>query len=238
MAKVTVITPTYNKPQIADCFTTLLHQTCQDWLWWIVLNDATEEVKAICEGFNDPRITLFHEDEIAKERESVYIPARIMNLYYPKVETKYMIWLSDDDLLFPLALASMTNYLDDTGNHICYGSCERQMEYRHNPGVYHHWNWIHSNQNLSEPYCVIDHGQFMQTSESGREVLKDWSVPEDMINAHVCDGIYMNKLGERHIFHGINSPVSIKRVANNSTNHRPQDQGTKINDIYMRDKYQ
>ena len=101
-AKVTIITPTYNKPDyFIECAKSVLDQTYQDWVWWVVFNcrEFPSGYNAYGPWWEDSRIVPIYYPVGETGRAAWHITARIVNWLYPKVQTPYIYFLADDDLI-------------------------------------------------------------------------------------------------------------------------------------------
>lgn len=127
-AQVTIITPTYNKPSyFAQCAESVLAQTYQDWVWWVVFNfeyeDASGAASYDYKPFRDPRILPFWYPVGPRMRSVMHVTAHIVNWLYPKVQTPYIYFLADDDLIDEHGLEKLVNAIapiDGPPEHVDY----------------------------------------------------------------------------------------------------------------------
>lgn len=94
---VSVITPTYNRPDwLRLTLTSLIDQTYKNWEC-IVVNDAGQSVADVIKEYNDPRIRYY-------ENENNMDLAATRNVATDKAYGSWFIMLDDDDILFPEAI--------------------------------------------------------------------------------------------------------------------------------------
>ncbi|MCK4375153.1 MAG: glycosyltransferase family 2 protein, partial [Candidatus Brocadiae bacterium] len=104
--KVTVLTPTYNRPAyLADAIRSVVGQQFADWEM-LVVNDGGTDVRGIVEGFGDPRISYFNRPENRGK-------AACLNFGLERARGQYVAYLDDDDIWYPNHLATLAGALDD-----------------------------------------------------------------------------------------------------------------------------
>lgn len=222
----TLITGTYNKHEfLPDAAKSVMSQTDPNWRWWIVLDDAEEPTKEIAYNLAklDDRITCFEEKPPTNDRNPYVFnrEAFIRDTYFRRVGTKWLAWLSDDDLLEPCFIEALTNKLRITQGHIAFGHCEVvvwtkdgwKFKERHAP-----------TENLGFgtrvcPFTQIDGGQFLQSKES-QDTLKDWMFQGK--EPSLIDGLHMRELGKFYTFHCVPLKVHTKRITKLSTYQKPE----------------
>lgn len=233
-AKVTILTPTYNKPKhLLDCAESVFSQSFSDWDWRIVMDGPTDEtIRAVGDILGDPRSkddsvlprVWFVPLEVSEDhRFDSHRPAAIVNAMYPVIETPYLYFLADDDLLHPDGLGTLCQTLDTNPDwDIVYGNCE---VYNEQPdGSYQHMVDCFAGSDVGLgtgilPDCLLDGGQILQTKRSWT-LLGDWRLPTDMAGAAHNDGIYLNRLAEQFTFHYVDTPLLVHRRTKLSTYHR------------------
>lgn len=180
----TIITFTYNHPELfAEAAQSVLAQTYQDWTWWVVLNAwewprlSPEYAQTLILN-RDPRILPIWYPVRDGERDACHIPARLVNWLYPKVQTPYILYLADDDLLDPEGLdalidASIIAQDPFDGYPAVYGRCEvldQQPDLSFKPAC---WCYEGGDVGLDtgiQPSCLLDGGQVLHT-----KALWDWA---------------------------------------------------------------
>ena len=220
--QVTILTPTYNKPQfLAEAANSVLRQTFPNWNWWIVLDGADAETQAVAiQLARCNRITLFDEKTTDEQRRAEYRPAAILNKYYPKIHTNYLCWLSDDDLFEPVYLELLVGALESQPEYeVAFGACE-VVKQAGSEG-WRHYRWLRAKTPIGKgtgvmPDFVIDGGQILQT-KSSYELLQGYQLPIDWISACHVDGIYMNELARHFCFLPVREKVLTHRCTYLST---------------------
>ncbi len=104
--KVSVLTPTYNRPAyLADAIRSVRRQEFDDWEMFVI-NDGGVDVGDVVRRFADPRIT--------------YVPlgenhgkAACLNMALQRARGEYVAYLDDDDLWYPDHLSTLVGALDD-----------------------------------------------------------------------------------------------------------------------------
>jgi hypothetical protein len=212
-AAVTFITASYAKGIfLAEAGYSVFSQTRPDWEWWIVLNGPNLETEAVAIRLADmdSRVKLFYYPASEEERYKIYYPAAIANEYYPKVQTPYFTWLSDDDILEPCFIEALAGALEaDPNKDVVFGTLEGV---RLDGGRSYTTGWILARNPIGRgthvsPDCVIDSGQILQTKRS-YDALKGWQIPIGWDTAHHVDGIYMDKVARKFTFW----PVGVKVI--------------------------
>lgn len=213
MALVTIITPTYNKAEyFADGIRSVLDMAFKDWVWWIILDNsdqATEELVTAA-AMVDSRIRIFSYTFPEIKRWGQYRPAVYMNEFFPLVKTKYFYWLSDDDTLYPYGLQRMVDELEANSDwDVVYGGCE--IFAKISDGSWAYSSGCFSGRDIGlgtgiMPLCEIDGGQILQTKRS-YDALNGWQLGTVLSDSSCCDGVYMNQLAEKFVFHWVNVAV-------------------------------
>jgi hypothetical protein len=126
------------------------------WVWGVVINRVdwppVYHISFLAGGSGyDPRIVPIWYAVSGDVRERFHVPAMIVNWLYPKVQTPYIYWLSDDDLIDPdglgLLLDAAWPYRKATKGAIpyehdaVYGRCEVVDEQA--DGSYAHGSWCY-----------------------------------------------------------------------------------------------
>lgn len=226
----TIITGTYNKHEfLPDAAASVLNQTCDNWRWWIILDDAEENTKELAYEYanQDSRITCFEEKLVApwtahKEIITARNPysynreAHIRNIYFPRVGTKYLSWLSDDDILEPCFIEALTCKLEETGGDVAFGYADVLIKQQ---GQWQTKRWHNPECNLGlgqplQPFTIIDGGQMLQTKRSYDAL--GWKF-EQSHTPNLLDAIYMTELAKHYVFYRVPVKVYRKRMTYLST---------------------
>ncbi len=109
--KITVLTPTYNRPDyLKESIGSVVTQTMKDWEM-IIVNDGGIDVQKIVESFDDDRITYFNRSKNQGK-------AACLNFALRRAKGGYIAYLDDDDIWYPNHLETLSEALDknaDTG---------------------------------------------------------------------------------------------------------------------------
>jgi hypothetical protein len=238
-AQVTIITPTYNKPiYFAECAASVLAQTYQDWVWWVVYNfDNGTNNPAYNSGYlSDPRIVPIYYPIMPELRHEHHWPATIVNWLYPKVQTPYIYFLADDDLIDENGLETLViaankgGYVNLLGNIVgldaVYGRCEVQNEQPDGSFTTGCWCYEGSDVGLGtgiDPDCRIDSSQILHTKALWDKATADgWQLTDSKEEAAHSDGILLNRLAQFATFHYVPQRINIHRRTRLSECHKPQ----------------
>ena len=230
MPGITVITPTYNKPKmLPDAIRSLQEQTFRDWVWWIVVNGPDAETEEIVRKLaaEDPHVVVYSEEVSDTQRKERYFPAACINKYYPMVTTKYVFWLSDDDILPANTLTDLVEALEKEPNwDVVYGEAEILFpsgdKFVADPKYK-----LTGDQRVfcgggARPDGIIDGGQILQTKRSFDRLEKTgFKCPTDWTSGLHVDGIYMNALSGMFPFYPIKKHVLDHRVSQLATHRKP-----------------
>lgn len=106
MHKVSIILPTHNGSRfICEFIQSCLSQSLTDFELVVVDDGSTDDTALKVMEYTDPRIRLI------KHLDNQKLPAAL-NTGFSHAQGDYFIWMSDDDQLHPMALETLTNYLD------------------------------------------------------------------------------------------------------------------------------
>ena len=124
MAYVSVILPTYNRPDfLKRALTSVLEQTFINYEV-IVVNDAGVDVSGVIDEFNDPRIRLINHsvNKSAPASRNTGIRAAI---------GKYIAYLDDDDIYYPNHLQTLLDAAHSYRKDFVYSECLNIVEDSH-----------------------------------------------------------------------------------------------------------
>lgn len=225
MKLITVFTPTRNKAKyLIEAWHSLWNQSLKDWHWMVVGNNpdiSTLMTLADLSRHSPDLVTINLDSDMEHEH---YAPAILMNRYFPKIQTKYFMFLADDDILEPAALELLVARLESNPTwDIVHGKCEIITEQP--DGSYIHSGWMGGEADLGlgtgrGPDCVIDGGQILQTKRS-YDSLKGWQIPTIRETCGHVDGIYMAELAKHFTFHFMDWKVLTHRRTRFSTHAYP-----------------
>ena len=244
MPLVTLLTPTRNKPHyLWEAYLSLRQQTMGQWEWWVVGNQPTPEtLEVLC------RLAGLRGVLVAVDNDSppdCHVPADLVNRWNPRVQTPYLMFLADDDLLDPLALETLVGALETHPDwDLVHGKCEVWTEVdpkdypktltsewqtyiQHGNRLWISTSWVGGWEDLGLgtsllPDCIIDGGQFLQTKRAWDRATADgWTLPTDLARGSHNDGLYMNRLAEFYTFHFLNQKVLTHRKTSLSSHGKP-----------------
>ncbi len=102
---VSVLVPTFNRPQyLSKALASVLQQSYRN-LQVIVINDGGEDVNDIINSFRDPRLLFINRKE---NRGKPYSLNEALN----RADGKYVAYLDDDDLYYPNHIETLVNALE------------------------------------------------------------------------------------------------------------------------------
>lgn len=224
MSLLSIVTPSFNKPEyVLDAVNSVLNQTFRKFEYWIIDNSTDGLTRPLLRKIagQDPRIQYLEFDFTPLERRQFYVPAYILNQLYPELESKYVFYLSDDDILLPQAIQLMFRFLETTNYYVCYHTMQRQ--------TYQKGRWIEQgNITANRPVgkntqntnvdCYLDGGQIMHRTDC----LKQLDYPyfyEEHAHAPHSDGLFLQKLAQLWTFYPVpeTKPLSIHRITPKST---------------------
>lgn len=230
---VSVITPSFNKVKyVGDAIASVLMQKFTDFEYVIVENSTDAETREFVkkQAETDNRIKYFERDYTEEFRKEQYVTAVINNEFYPKLEGKYMIFLSDDDILMPSCLGVMVDFLEQNPDkQIAYHTQAIMKERPDGEFERISTNYCADIRGFDSIYnsqvdCMIDGGQIMHTTACLKEIEQPY-FPTDMDSAAHCDGVFMEKLAKKFTFYPVHviTPLSIHRRVSQSAWVKPTD---------------
>jgi len=202
MAKVTVITPSYNKPKyVLDSIKSVINQTFKDWDYIIFENSTDGITRDVIKNYlkeaKDDRIIYIESNFGQSTRDKCYIPSIICNAGYLIGSGNYIFYISDDDIIDPACLESMVRYSEEN-QASCYVRAAR--------------SWLRGDKFVTEdalqfgitftslvkPDCQIDGGSVLYrksvienivASEGGMNLFHT----QKHADTHHEDGLFLNK---------------------------------------------
>jgi spore maturation protein CgeD len=217
--KVSVFILSYNKgAYVLDAMRCVRDQTMADWELWILENSNDDVTNAMvmnelasweAMGLVPDGCSVQYErlegEEIEKKRRETYIACWLPNVYYPEANGKYLLHLSDDDLLDPDCLEIMAGELDaNPGYRVVY--CSLRHGSPTGPGDCGPWPDIGIPALDPKMFpgsvdCRIDGGQVMYHKTCLDALAYPYfeENPEGSIARH-SDGIFLERLVGRFPF--------------------------------------
>ncbi len=220
MPKVSIVTASYNKPhQVGDTIKSVLAQTFTNFEYIIVENSTILDTKKVIRQFPDRRIWYIDEEFTETVRKKYYITSLILNKYYPQAHGAYILFLADDDLLFPDCLKYMVEYLDDNPDkNICYHDqvvmYDQKGKLSFEPLARGYGNILRPGE--INPLHLLDAGQIMFRKKILKDIKQPY-FPLEWQTAEISDKIFMEKLWQAgHSFYPLKKIGSCKRVFDTS----------------------
>jgi len=222
--KVTVFTPSYNQPKyVGQAIESVLAQTFRNFEYIISENSTDNITKKVVKSFKNTRIRYFDDEFSQEERRKFYVPAYLINKYYPKAKGEYIIFLAHDDLLFPDCLQIMVDFLKSHPKiDVCF----------HDQAIFYALGsktWLESlvrgtTQVLKRPLGpspkdALDGGQIMFRRYLLGKLTQPF-IPLEWETANICDKIFMEKLWQLAEFYPVKRVLSLHRVVEGSTHRR------------------
>jgi len=103
--RVTVLTPTYNRPEyLPEAIRSVVAQQFTDWEM-LVINDGGVDVRAAVEAVGDERVRYLNRDRNCGK-------AACLNVGLEEARGEYVAYLDDDDFWYPTHLAALVRALD------------------------------------------------------------------------------------------------------------------------------
>lgn len=238
-AQVTIVTPTYNKPTyFAQCAESVLAQTFQDWVWWVVINAWEWPTGYLSLIHSDPRILPIWFAVRDGVRKRNHVTAWIVDYIYRKVQTPYIYFLADDDLIDKDGLQHLVPKLDEYAGlaGVCYepfsqgqavyGRCEVQNEQPDGTFITGCWCFDGVDVGLGtgiDPDCRLDSSQILHTKALWDKATENgWRLSDKLEDAAHADGLLLNRLAEFATFHYVPQRINIHRRTRLSEWHKPQ----------------
>ncbi len=205
--RISVFTPSFNKPQyVMDAINSVLNQSHQDWEYWILENSTDGKTRDIIKkniNLDDKRIKYVEKDFTKEERAKYYPTTYLLNRYYRKATGDLIAYLSDDDILYPGLFSKISKFFkENKDKQIGYFSLKSTIE---KDGVF-----VQENQILAEierglgteigVSCSIDGGQMAHRKSCLDKISWPYYL-EEITDASIVDGIFMNKLAEKFTFY-------------------------------------
>jgi glycosyltransferase involved in cell wall biosynthesis len=196
LAEITIITPHMNRPHLLKrAINSVLSQDFQDWEQWVLDNSTKVEyinkAESICRI--DPRIKFFHRSFSKAERLEFYVEAHLRNEAYQLVDSRLIVFLSDDDTWTCEFLSTLVPAVDDSIWAV-YCPMARVLE---KPGEFPSVEGIHfpniTFDRLHSPKQLLDGGAVVHTTRL-LEFLEQPFFLEDWEHAAYMDGVFLEKL--------------------------------------------
>jgi len=207
-----VFMPCYGKPAYApEAIASVLAQDCGDFEFWILENsdDGGATRSAIAPLLSDPRI-IYEELALGEDERlpRAWTPAVLMNRYYGKAAGDLIAYISDDDLWEPgLTGRVLAEFTAHPEYHAVWFTMWRTLW----DGQQGRWRPAGSipavcdvgkGAGQEQADCRVDGGQVVHRRECLDEIPQPW-FPLGKATAHHNDGVFLQKLADRHPLHPI-----------------------------------
>lgn len=154
---------------------------------------------------DDPRIE-YTEVEVPDEvRRTWYVPSWLLNRYYPQATGDVILYLSDDDLFVPgLFSAVATAFEDNVGWKALYFHLARTIA--RNPGEGMTWDSRFTGipadciRGDGEVDCQIDACQIAYRTHVLTDIGQPY-FPEEQGHGNHADGVHLQKIAQKYLFH-------------------------------------
>jgi len=205
--KVSIFLLSHNKGAYAlDAIGCVFRQTFTDWELWVLENSNDGHTNVLVE--ND----LFWRDrqegvhyvrlegaEIERKRKETYIPAYLLNVYYPEANGEFIFYMSDDDLIDAECLSVLVKEFEDNPDyHAVY--CGLRIAASKGPGKINGFpdTGIPAKDPKSFPGSCdkhVDGGQVMHRKTCLDSLVFPYFEEEPHADiAQHCDGIFLERL--------------------------------------------
>jgi glycosyltransferase involved in cell wall biosynthesis len=224
MPKVTIITCSFNKPQyVLDAINSVLKQTFCNFEYIILENSSDGKTRKIVHGVADKRVKIIDVDFSDKERNKIYVESRLKNIYFPLANGKYMMSLADDDMLEPTCFEEhLKEFEKDKSQIVNFHACRITYLDSDRP-----------DEILPAVKTFGPHRSPLQRMDGGSIMFKKQlldKIPQpyfkcNWFDAHISDGLFLNKISREVIMYPINKILHTKRVTKISTHTFIDDDG-------------
>lgn len=220
-----ILTPSYNKGEyVLDAVRSVLNQSCGNWDYTIVDNSTDEKTRQVLRSsveLRDPKITYIERDFTQMERERFYVPARIVNEYYPVLKGKYILFLADDDYLMQDCLLQFARFMEASNVPMAY--CMMKVEFvtvedkNIELAIYPSPDKF-TKRGKGQLDREVDGGQVVHTRECALEMPHP-IMPESVAEAYHADGAFLENMASLGEFAPINcaKPLVVHRITPLST---------------------
>lgn len=203
---VSVFLLSHNKRQFAvQAVSSVLAQDFADFELWVIENSTDGETRArLAPLLGDPRVICEEVGLTPEERAGCYVPAMLLNRYYPKANGELIFYLSDDDLWEPSCVRRCVEVLADPEKHVAWFGMRIAEDYGNGPvvcGGIPAFQVAGKGTPMLAVDCRIDGGQVAHR-KSCLDVLEQPWFPETAEAQHArhADGLFLQKLAFWYTF--------------------------------------
>lgn len=192
-----------------------LNKTFPNFEYIILENSNDGKTRKIVHQTQDSRVRIIDIDFTDKERNKEYAESRLKNDYFPQARGKYIMVLADDDMLEPTCFEEHIKEFERNKKqmanfHACrviYLDSDKPDEIL--PAIETFGSHLSSRQR-------IDGGSVMFKKELFTKIPQPY-FKCNWFDAHISDGLFLNKLARVTTIYPINKILYIKRVTKVST---------------------
>jgi glycosyltransferase involved in cell wall biosynthesis len=212
---ITIFTCSYNKPQyVLEAINSILDQTFTDFEYIIIENSDDGKTRKIVHSVKDKRIRIIDVDLDERRRNKNYAESLLKNKFFFEAKGKYLTSLADDDLLLPNCFEEHLKLFKKTSQ----------------AANYHAYKIVYSDPDIPEEVvpatCVFGPEASPLLKTDGGAVMFQKTllqkIPQPLFkcnwfDAHISDGLFLNKISKAFKIYPINKILHIKRVTEIST---------------------
>lgn len=222
---VTIFTCSYNKPSyIQDTIDSILGQTFTDFEYIILENSEDGKTRKIVHKNKDPRIRIIDVDFSEEERNKEYVESRLKNDYFPKANGKYIMVLADDDLYEPSCFEEhIKEFEKDKSQMANFHAC--RITYLNSDKPDEILPAVKTFGPHRSPHQRMDGSSIMFNKDLLTKITQPY-FKSNWFDAHISDGLFLNKLARETIIYPINKILCIKRITKISTHTFIDNTGT------------
>jgi glycosyltransferase involved in cell wall biosynthesis len=210
-ALVSVIIPTYNRPEmLKEAVMSVLSQTYQNFEI-IVVNDAGEDVKDVVNSLNSEGNIVY-----LQHTENKGLPAA-RNTGIKVAKGKYIAYLDDDDIYYPNHIETLVEFLEKTGFKIAY------TDSYHTTQSWLNNEYITTSKNVKYSYdfdrkkLLISNYFPVINVMHRKDILEETGLFDESLHAHEDWDLWI-RLSQHHDFYHIKEVTAEVRTRDDSSN--------------------
>lgn len=200
---------------VADAIKSVIGQTFTDFEYIILENSNDRVTRKIVHGFSDPRLNIINKDFTDRERNRIYVESRLKNDYFPMAKGKFIMCLADDDILEPTCFEEHLKEFEKNKDQIANFHATR-IVYLDSDKPDEILPAVQTFGPDRSPHMRMDGGSIMFKKELLEEITQPF-FKCNWYDAHISDGLFLNKLARVTAIYPINKILHTKRVTKVST---------------------
>lgn len=222
---ITIFTCSYNKPPyVQEAINSVLKQTFPNFEYIILENSNDGKTRKIVHQTQDSRVRIIDIDFTDQERNKEYTESRLKNDYFPQAKGKYIMVLADDDMLEPTCFEEhIKEFERDNKQMANFHAC--RVIYLDSDKPDEILPAIETFGPHLSPRQRIDGGSVMFKKELFTKIPQPY-FKCNWFDAHISDGLFLNKLARVTTIYPINKILYIKRITKVSTHTFIDNTGT------------